>query len=288
MNAKFDPRLTPARADLAAKFLEGRVAAPRYVEGALMQVKEGVVDVKREPRPDAALDTQAIYGECVTIYDELEGWAWGQLSGDGYVGWLAANSLWSRVYAPTHLVAAPRTFVYPGPSIKLPPLLAAPLGAEFNIVDRRSEFAVTSEGGFVFADHLCEIGAPAQDFVAVAERLIGAPYLWGGRSPLGIDCSGLVQTALRQAGVSAPRDSDMQQAQLGEEIARDAPLRRGDLIFWKGHVGLMRDERLLLHANATHMLVSSEPLETVCARGAGEPTSIRRLSFQLGGAKTAR
>ncbi|WP_202620454.1 C40 family peptidase [Methylocystis heyeri] len=281
MSENFDRRLTPARPDLAASFLKGRIEAARYADGVVMQVKEGVVDVKREPRPDAALDTQALYGECVTVYDEEEGWAWGQLSRDGYVGWIAANTLWSRIYQPTHMVCVPRTFAYPRPGIKDPPLLGLPLGAEVEIVDRRDNFLVTGEGGFIFARHLREIAAPVEDFVAVAEKLTSAPYLWGGRSSLGIDCSGLVQCALLLAGLRPPRDSDQQQDQLGEAVEPGAPLRRGDLIFWKGHVGVMRDPQILLHANAAHMMVASEPLEEVRARniraGAGDVTAIKRL-----------
>ena len=281
MSETFDRRLTPARPEVAAKHLEGRVIAARFVEGVAMQVKEGVVDVRREPRPDAPLDTQALYGECVRVYDEIEGWAFAQLTRDQYVGWIAANTLWSRIYAPTHRIAAARSFIYPGPSIKLPPLVAAPMGAEVRIVDRRGDFAVTSENGFIFAAHLREIDAPADNFVAFAELFLDVPYLWGGKTSLGIDCSGLVQAALLLAGVEAPRDSDLQQAALGVEIASDAPLQRGDLVFWKGHVGVMRDARLLLHANATHMLVSSEELALVRARnlerGAGEVTAVKRM-----------
>ncbi|MGA8169774.1 MAG: NlpC/P60 family protein [Methylocystis sp.] len=283
MSEVFDRRLTPARPDLAAKYLEGRVEAARFVEGVVMQVKEGIVDVKREPRPDAGLDTQALYGEFVTVYDEEEGWAWGQLSRDKYVGWIAANTLWSKLHAPTHRVSAPRTFVYPRPGIKDPPLLALPLGAELAIVEMRDNFAVTGEGGFVFAKHLSPIDAPAADFVAVAETLIGAPYLWGGRGSMGIDCSGLVQNALLLVGVNAPRDTDLQQGALGRPLAEGEALARGDLIFWKGHVGVMRDPLTLLHANATHMMVTSEPFGDVRARniaaGAGDVTAIKRLDL---------
>ncbi len=145
----------------------------------------------------------------------------------------------------------------------------------------RDAFAVTSEGGFVFRAHLVAIEAPAADFVAVAETLIGAPYLWGGKSSMGVDCSGLVQASLLIAGVDAPRDSDLQEAMLGERVGEGAPLRRGDLVFWKGHVGIMRDGATLLHANAAHMLVASEPLDAARARnlaaGAGPVTSVKRL-----------
>ncbi len=286
MSATFDRRLTPARPDLAARHLEGRVAAARYVDGVVMQVKEGVVDLKREPRPDAPLDTQVLYGERVTVYDEEEGWAWAQLASDGYVGWIAANTLWSQIYQPTHRVCVPRSFVYPAPSIKEPPLLAAPLCAEFAIVGARESFYVTNEGGFIFKSHLCALAAPAADFVAVAERFLEVPYLWGGKSSLGIDCSGLVQVSLRAAGVAAPRDSDLQERDLGARLAEGAPLKRGDLVFWKGHVGVMRDAATLLHANAAHMLVASEPLEGVVARnlraGAGPVTSIKRLAAGAG------
>jgi cell wall-associated NlpC family hydrolase len=277
-----DRRLTPARSDLAARYLEGRVKAERFVEGRVMQVKEGVVDLKREPRPDAGLDTQALYGETLTVYDEEEGWAWAQLSRDHYVGWVAANALWSQIYEPTHRICAPRSFVYPRPNIKDPPLLALPLGAELKIIGERDNFLVTSESGFVFRPHLRSIAEPVPDFVTVAETLIGAPYLWGGKSSMGIDCSGLVQTSLLLAGVEAPRDTDLQEGELGEKLEEGAPLLRGDLVFWKGHVGIMRDATNLLHANATHMQVASEPLEDVRARnlsaGAGPVTSVKRLA----------
>jgi cell wall-associated NlpC family hydrolase len=276
----FDRRITPAREDLAAAHLRGRVAAPRYVEGVVMQVRDCVADMRRAPRPDAAVDTQALYGERFTVYDEEEGWAWGQLTRDGYVGWIAANTLWSRNDPPTHRVKTPRSFIYPGPDIKLPPVGALPLGADVTITGVRNGFLVTPESGFIYEKHLAALDRPAPDFVAVAETLIGAPYLWGGKSSLGIDCSGLVQVALLVAGAAGPRDSDMQASGLGAAVTADAPLQRGDLVFWKGHVGIMRDATTLLHANAFHMQVTSESLAEVRARniaaGAGDITACRR------------
>ena len=281
MSETFDRRLTPARPEIAAAYLKGRITADRYVEGVAMEVRDCVVDLRREPRPDAAVDTQVLYGERVTVYDEEEGWAWAQLARDNYVGWVAANTLWRELSAPTHRVCVPRTFIYPGPNIKMPPLNALPLGAEVAIVEERDGFMATPELGFIYRKHLEPLGARAPDFVAVAETLLGAPYLWGGKSVMGVDCSGLVQVSLLMAGVKAPRDTDMQEAALGAPLAPDAPLQRGDIVFWKGHVGVMRDAATLLHANATHMQVTSEPLDMVRARneaaGAGPVTSVKRL-----------
>ena len=281
MKQKFDRRLTPARSDLAASYLKGQVEADFFKDGAPMEVRECIVDIRRDPRPDSSVDTQVLFGEGVQVYDEEEGWVWVQLNNDQYVGWIAANTLWSKLSRPTHRVCVPRTFIYPGPSIKLPPLQALPLGAEIEIIETRGDFVMTTNSCFIYCAHLASIGENNPDFVAVAEKFLNAPYLWGGKSWMGIDCSGLVQVSLLMSGYKAPRDSDMQEIQLGRPIDNHTALQRGDLIFWKGHVGIMRDDVTILHANGSHMLVSSEPLSLVRDRnlraGAGEITSYRRL-----------
>lgn len=280
----FDRRLTPARPDLAALHLQGQVEATRFVEGRTMQVVAPVADVKAAPSPDAALDTQALCGERVTVYEEEEGWAWGQLERDSYVGYLPASALAPQPIVSTHRVAARATFVYPAANMKLPPLATLPFGAEVAVVETSGDFARLSRGGFVFARHLAKTGDRDADFVAVAETMLGTPYLWGGKTPAGLDCSGLVQVSLHAAGKTAPRDTDMQARELGAPLAfgEDLPaLRRGDLVFWKGHVGLMRDADTLLHANGFHMLVASEPLkqarERIAANSFGAITAIKRV-----------
>jgi len=259
----FDPRLTPARPDLAAAYLRGKITAQDYVEGRAMHVRAGTADLRHAPAPDAPLDTQALFGEEVMLYEDHEGWGWVQLARDGYVGYMSMAALAERQIKPTHRVTVNRSFVYPGPDLKLPARAALPLGASVRVVATKGEFAQIGDAAFVFSSHLLPSGENQTDFVAVAERFLHAPYLWGGKTSLGIDCSGLVQISLDTAGIDAPRDTDLQEQALGLPIAVDpdlAGLQRGDLVFWRGHVGIMRDETTLLHANAHHMLVASEPL----------------------------
>src|ERR1700689_5488680 len=206
-----DPRLTPARADLAAKELEGKVTSARYVEGRVCEVVAPQAPLRCEPAPDAPLATEALKGERATIYDtNAEGWAWGQLSADGYVGWLPANALVPAGAPPTHKVTAPLTLAFPGPSIKLPPIEGLPLGARLGVVRLEDRMAVTRSGAYVPWPHLAPLAVDEPDFVAVAERFVGVPYLWGGKTALGLDCSGLVQIALAACGTPCPRDRDMQ------------------------------------------------------------------------------
>ena len=281
MTSSFHPRLTPARPDLAARHLEGKVAAARFVDGEPREVVEPQLPLRRLPAPDAALDTEALMGERVTVYETTEeGWAWGQLDADGYVGFMPANGLAAPGPAPTHRVSALRTLVFPAPSFKLPPIGALPLGARLAVVRSEGRFALTASGGYVPAQHLAPVERREGDFVAVAERFLGTPYLWGGKTGLGLDCSGLVQVALTACGLPCPRDTDMQQTAVGEVVA-DGPRRRGDLIFWRGHVAIARDERTMIHANAFHMAVAIEPIDQAIARiraSDGEVTTVRRLA----------
>ncbi len=279
----YDPRITPARPDLAASHLASKVTAARFVDGRVHEIAEAQAPLRRSPSPDASLETEALKGERVAIYDSNEeGWSWGQLETDGYVGWLPTATLRDPGRPKTHRVAVPRTLVFPGPSIKLPPLEALSLGCRLAITRVDGALAVTDTNGFVPDCHLKPLDVPESDFIAVAEQFLGVPYLWGGKTSLGLDCSALVQIALTACGMSCPRDSDMQERALGSAVAPDiATLQRGDLVFWKGHVAIARDATTLIHANAFHMAVAVEPVMDAIARiraTGSEVTGVRRAA----------
>jgi len=278
-----DPRLTPARGDLAAKYLEGKVEAARFVAGEEFEISEAIAPLRNGPSADAELATQALLGERVTVYDRNnEGFAWGQLNGDGYVGWLPDRALTKPGAAVTHKVTALRTFAFPGPSIKLSPVETLVMGTTLAVVREEGAFAVTRQNWYLPRQHVGGIDAMAEDFVAVAERFVGTPYLWGGKSSFGIDCSGLVQVSLNAAGTGCPRDSDMQRDGLGRALdaAEAKRLQRGDLIFWNGHVAIARDADSIVHANAHHMATVVETTRDAIARikaAGSEVSAIKRL-----------
>jgi cell wall-associated NlpC family hydrolase len=252
---------------------------------ALMcEVVDPQAPVRRSPAPDAPLDTEALKGERVLVEETMEGWSRGRLEADGYAGWLPANALAAPGPLATHKVAVARTLVFPGPSIKLPPIEGLSLGCRLAVARHETPFAITHAGGYVPARHLAPVDAIASDMVAVAEEFLHVPYLWGGKTSLGLDCSALVQIALTACGVPCPRDSNRQEAALGVALAaaRDlSDLRRGDLLFWKGHVAIVRDPDTLIHANAFHMAVAIEPIAEALARikaAGSELSSVRRLT----------
>jgi cell wall-associated NlpC family hydrolase len=279
----FDKRLTPARPDLAAEHLREQIEAEAYAPGRRMQVRVSHVNVQRLPSDDAPTDTQALHGETLIAYEERAGWCWVQLDRDRYVGYVCAEALTENITKASHQVSARHTMIYAAPDIKSPPLDALPFGAEVHIVAADAQFSQT-EAGFIFSRHLAPVSHPLVEFVGLAEMFLHTPYLWGGKTDMGIDCSGLVQVALGAAGVAAPRDTDMMEAALGRPVAVDEGLRglrRGDLVFWRGHVGIMQSKDMLLHANAHFMMVTSEPLivarDRIRKNASSEITSVRRV-----------
>lgn len=279
-----DPRLIPARPDLAALHLRGVVKADTYASGQPMRSAVAAAPVTDAPTDGAEMVTQLLFGEDFTAYEVDDGWAWGQCAHDGYVGYVPVTDLMPDPgEKPTHRVAALRALIYPEPALKSRPIGAVPFGARV-IVRGAPEggFAALDPGGYAPAPSLRPLAETEALWVATAERFVGAPYLWGGRSPEGFDCSGLIQIALSAAGKTCPRDSDQQLAAIGRETSPHS-LKRGDLAFWKGHVGLMTSPVMMLHANAHHMEVVEEPFETARARIAkseyGELQAVRRLTI---------
>ncbi|WP_417772214.1 C40 family peptidase [Stappia sp.] len=289
--SSLDRRRHPVRADLAAASYAGSVSARQFVEGRAMRISADFADIRPVADQARPIDTQALFGETFTVYEiRDDGWAWGQLETDGYVGYLPAEAV-SEAGAPaTHRVAVPRSYRYPGAELKLPPVGLLSLGARVrvtgNATTRGLDYAVLEDGSAMVARHLERLDHIAGDWVAVAESLLGTPYLWGGRTSLGLDCSALVQLAAQQAGIALPRDSDMLEVEAGVALEPGdgvpSDLRRGDLLFWKGHVGIICDPATLLHANGFTMTVAREPVETALARIArsewGRLTGWRRFA----------
>ena len=281
-----DRRLTAARPDLADIRLRGQVEAANFVAGRPARIAAPLVDLRRAPKANAGLDTQLLRGADVVVFDIADGWAWVQAGHDGYVGYVDASALGECAAEPTHIVASPRTFLYPGPDMKLPRTAALSLGSAVAVVGwaetRGTHYALLDTGESIFAGHIAAMDARAADYVTIAESLLGTPYLWGGVSAFGIDCSGLVQMSMRMAGRAVLRDSDQQAATLGEPVDPGADLsglRRGDLVFWKGHVGIMTDAETLIHANGHTMTVALEPLAAAVERIGylyAKPTLFRR------------
>lgn len=277
-----DPRLVPARPEIADARLRGHVEADRYVAGEPRGVVVPSAPLRRTPRFDAGLETEAVLGDTVTFYGADEGFAFVQFHHDGYVGYLPEAALGPPT-AATHRVTALRSFLYPGPDLKQPVGGHLTLGAHLRVAETVGDYHRLATGGYVFAGHCAPLDRHEPDYAATAERLVGTPYLWGGRTSLGLDCSGLVQLCLAQAGIPAPRDADQQERGLGDALPLDFDgLRRGDFVFWRGHVGLMLDATRLIHANGHHMAVAVEPLAAAVARirekSFGPVTAIRRLS----------
>jgi cell wall-associated NlpC family hydrolase len=268
-----DSRLTLARPDLADAALQGLVKAERFEKTTIFHCAAASTAIRRAPDASAEQLDQLLYGEIFRVIETGRGWGWGQAGRDGYVGHVLLAALKPGVILATHRVSALRAYAFSRPDLKSAPVALLSLGALVAVEAEEGPFLKAEGSGWISGLQLAPVGQVEADPAAVAERFLGAPYQWGGRESLGLDCSGLIQQALHACGRWCPRDSDQQQA-LGRPVA-SADLARGDLVFWKGHVGMMLDGARMIHANAFHMQVEIEPLAEAIAR-IGEPVALRR------------
>jgi cell wall-associated NlpC family hydrolase len=283
-----DRRRHPFRPDLAASYLEHRVKAGRYVQPRRLTIATETASIRAKPDAGSMQTSELLAGEPVDVYESLKGWSWCQGVLDGYTGYVGDTELQPTAATATHIVCARLSHLFPKPSIKLPPAGRLTLGARINIVAASGKFAELADGRHIIASHIRPLGEPERDPLDVALRFMCAPYLWGGRSTLGLDCSGLVQVAHQACGLLPPRDSDMLSAELGEAV--DVPagpdgLKRNDVVFFPGHCMIADGDGGLVHANATHMMVTHEPADTVFQRtrgGWGSVNSVRNAAITSG------
>lgn len=268
-----DRRLCAFRTDLADIALQGKVEAQEFVGGYPARISVAFTDMRPEPDRKCGIDTQLLFGETVQVFDEKNDWFWVKAHLDGYVGWIEKQVVDDQVREPTHKVCAQRTFLYPGPDMKLPHKGMRSLGSRLQIVDetetRGTRYSILASGEAVISKHVCGISEYSKDYVSVAESLIGTPYLWAGTTAFGLDCSGLVKLSMLMTGKHVLRDSDMQAATIGSEIEAGSSygnLVRGDLVFWRGHVGICQGNGNFLHANGHTMNALSEPLSDAIKR----------------------
>lgn len=283
---ELDPALHAFRDDLADARLKEQVAAPRYVEGRLAGIARGVVDLRRRPEAKAPLDTQLLFGERVRVFDGVDGWSWVQNETDGYVGYVESAALGDAVETPTHRLRALRSFLFPEPNLKTPPLDCLSITSPVKVIGTSDGYSEIAGGGWLYSRHLQPIGETSPDFVATALEFLGTPYYWGGRSSIGLDCSTLVQLSLACAGQAARRDTYQQATTLGEALnglPGEITPERGDLVYSPGHVAIMLDDAHVVHANAFTMSVAIERLDALEARVKAETkgdgfTCVRRVT----------
>lgn len=278
-----DRRRLASTGQTALRSLEGQVEAARFVDGTPARIIAPVADLR--PAPDSPKrDRQVLYGADVTVIEAQADMSFVQAHADGYVGWVRSDALGAPAIT-SHTICVPASHAYSAADLKSPELVALSHGSRLQITGAEGAFFQTSEGWFVPRPHIRPANKPITDPATVAQLFFGVPYLWGGNSVWGIDCSGLVQAAFRACGIDCPGDSDMQEAELGDSLDPKEPLQRGDLLFWKGHVAMMVDADVLIHANASTMSVAYEPLDSAIFRigsqGDGPVTSRRRVTRPL-------
>lgn len=261
---KLDKRLNAWRDDLADSRLRGTVSAARYADGEPMTVQSPRAGLHGRADETSMMIAEALLGDLVSVFESANGWSWAQLQKDNYVGYIKSDNLRPCWQQATHKLSVVASFIYPEPDLKSVPATRIFLNSQLCVKQVSQGWAELEQGGFVYEPHVCQIDEFATDPVAIAEKFINVPYLWGGATQDGLDCSALVQQAYHACGLVCPRDSDMIEAEIGDPNPNS--LQRGDLVFWDGHIGMMQDETSMIHANGYHMAVESEEFAKAQAR----------------------
>lgn len=275
-----DPRSYFANDRVAHESLRGQIVGREFPTVAVRQAITPVTDLLRAP--NGKRDAQLLIGAGFEVLETRDGWCFGRSTADGYVGYIQETALGGKQIA-SHRVTSRSTHIYSGAALKAPEIAALSFGSLLSVASEIEGFAKLSGGGFVPTQHISALTLCANDPAAIALKFLETPYLWGGNSTFGIDCSGLVQVCLHAAGQPCPRDTDQQETFFTQEVDPMSRLKRGDLVFWQGHVAMMLNESEMIHANAHHMAVAIEPLDKakkrIGAREFGDVTSIKRLQF---------
>lgn len=281
-----DPRVTPSRPDLAADWLDGYLEAEHFAKPDPHSIEKDMVPLYRTPDDSQGIQSQLLYGECFDVLEDKDGWLWGQNHSDGYVGYIKKEGAIKKRTRSTHQVMNIGTWGYASRDIKSAPVQYYSFGSLLEVTDMEDRYAQLADGTYVMCGHIRALDAPDTDPISHAFRFLGVPYLWGGRSSCGIDCSALIQLCMDQCGIKIPRDTDLQQKALGKTIAAnlgEAALVPGDLVFWPGHIAMLIDRTNIIHANTRSMAVSIDELAEF-ARWKGENdgstiTAIKRLEY---------
>ncbi|CAF25694.1 NlpC/P60 family protein [Bartonella quintana] len=265
-----DPRLYAFGNDVADQCLTTEIAAQHFVQGEKKRVHTAVAGLFKENNKKSERQTECLLGEELLIFEQGEIMSWGQSLKDGYVGYIDTTVLCASTIKQTHIVSVPRTFQYLQADLRGPMEYPLSMGSKVSVVDetevRDTMYSILESGKAIITRHLSPIGRVYEDYVTVAETFISTPYLWGGVSGFGIDCSGLVQLSMMMTGKMVLRDTGMQQKTIGRALTDSDKLQRGDLIFWEGHVAIMIDHENIIHANGYSMNVMIEPLEEAITR----------------------